>query len=160
MRREFGSLRPGSVADLLQFRLREGSFTFTDTHQSPRKGNRLIEPLLTVRKGIAYQPGSVPVSLRQIYPCDRPIFDAARDNERLDRSAPQQPVQKPALISFHDIAYVRGFGDAVVFARVDHIFHFHMIVLQSAIDFAVMIDIQQTHLKQTGRPNFFQLRSW
>ena len=74
---EFGSLRPGSVADLLQFRVREGSFTFTDSHRLPRYGDRLIEPLLTIRKGIAYEPGSVSVPLRQIYPCDRAVFDNA-----------------------------------------------------------------------------------
>ena len=73
--KELGSLRPGSAADLLQFRLREGSFTFTDTHRLPRHGDRLIEPVLTVRNGIAYEPGSVSVPLRQIFPCDRPVFD-------------------------------------------------------------------------------------
>jgi dihydroorotase len=74
---EFGSLRPGSVADLLQFRLREGSFTFTDIHLRPRQGDRLIEPLLTVRNGIAYEPGSVAAPLRQVFPCDRFVFDNA-----------------------------------------------------------------------------------
>ncbi len=74
---EFGSLRPGSVADLLQFRVREGSFTFIDSLRVPRQGSRLLEPLLTVRKGIAYEPGSLSVPLRPIYPCDRPVFDNA-----------------------------------------------------------------------------------
>jgi dihydroorotase len=74
---EFGSLRAGSIADLLQFRLREGSFTFIDSLRVPRHGDRLIEPLLTVRKGIAYEPGSVSVPLRPIYPCDRAVFDNA-----------------------------------------------------------------------------------
>jgi dihydroorotase len=74
---ELGSLRPGSVADLLQFRLREGSFTFIDIHRIERLGDRLIEPLLTVRDGIAYEPGSVRVSLRPVYPCDGVVFDNA-----------------------------------------------------------------------------------
>jgi dihydroorotase len=74
---ELGSLRPGSVADLLQFRLREGSFTFIDIHRLERRGNRIIEPLLTIRNGIAYEPGSVAVTLRPIYPCDGMVFDNA-----------------------------------------------------------------------------------
>jgi len=72
---EFGSLRPGSAADVLQFRVRTGLFTFTDTHRAARHGDRLIEPVLTIRKGIAYKPGSVSVPLRQVYPCDRVVFD-------------------------------------------------------------------------------------
>ncbi|MEO8130301.1 MAG: amidohydrolase/deacetylase family metallohydrolase [Bryobacteraceae bacterium] len=74
---EFGSLRVGSAADLLQFRVRNGSFTFTDTHRLPRIGERLIEPLLTVRKGVVYEPGSICVPLRPVYPCDRAVFDNA-----------------------------------------------------------------------------------
>jgi dihydroorotase len=74
---ELGSLRPGAVADLLQFRLREGSFTFTDTHRISRRGERLIEPLLTVRKGVAYKAGTVHAPLRPVYPCDSVVFDNA-----------------------------------------------------------------------------------
>jgi dihydroorotase len=75
--KEFGSLRPGSIADLMQFRIREGSFTFIDSLRVPRQGNRLIEPVLTVRNGIAYEPGSVVVPMRPVYPCDRAVFDNA-----------------------------------------------------------------------------------
>jgi dihydroorotase len=75
---EIGSLRPGSVADLLQFRIRQGQFTFTDSHEIPRQGDRLIEPVLVIRNGKPYQPGDFPVALRPTYPCDQIIFDAAR----------------------------------------------------------------------------------
>ena len=76
--REIGSLRPGSVADLFQFRVCEGAFSFTDTHGRVREGDRLIEPLLTVRGGKAYRPEEIEVGLREVYPCDRAVFDAGR----------------------------------------------------------------------------------
>ena len=82
---EIGSLRPGSVADLFQFRLREGAFEFTDADQKVRRGGRLIEPLLTIRAGKPYRPGDVTVALRELYPCDQIVFDTAPDS---DRAAP------------------------------------------------------------------------
>lgn len=73
-----GSLRTGSVADVFQFRIRNGQFSFTDTHQKTRNGDKLIEPILTVRAGIPYRPGDIPVALRSLYPCDGVVFGAAR----------------------------------------------------------------------------------
>jgi dihydroorotase len=75
---EIGSLRAGSVADLLQFRVREGDFAFTDADLKVRRGNRLVEPLLTVRGGVAYRSGEVRVCLRQRYACDELVFGATR----------------------------------------------------------------------------------
>jgi dihydroorotase len=71
---ELGSLKVGGVADLFQFRLREGSFEFRDADQRVRKGDRLIEPIMTVRSGKVYLSGDVRVELRQIYPCDILVF--------------------------------------------------------------------------------------
>jgi dihydroorotase len=78
--REIGSLRPGTVADLFQFRIRNGSYTFTDTHLNPYRGERLIEPLLTVRAGTPYRPGDISVTMRQLYPCDQMVFDKVRSS--------------------------------------------------------------------------------
>ena len=73
---ETGSLRVGSTADVLQFRVCQGDYSFTDTHQMIRRGERMIEPLLVIRSGNAYKPGDIPVTLRQLYPSDRAVFDS------------------------------------------------------------------------------------
>ena len=69
-----GLLRPGAPADVFQFRLREGSFTFRDADNQPRSGDRLIEPVLTIRAGVPYKPGEVQARLRPRYPCDEVVF--------------------------------------------------------------------------------------
>ena len=71
---ELGSIKPGATADLFQFSLREGSFEFLDADQNTRTGDRLIEPIMTVRRGKMYQSGDVRVELREIYPCDQIVF--------------------------------------------------------------------------------------
>jgi dihydroorotase len=69
-----GSLRPGTSADVFQFRLREGSFAFRDADQQVRFGKHLIEPVLTIREGVPYRPREVPFRLRPRYPCDEVVF--------------------------------------------------------------------------------------
>jgi dihydroorotase len=75
---EIGSLRVGSNADIFQFQVREGLYSFADTHQTIREGHRMIEPLLVIRAGSVYQPGDIPITFRQLYPCDQAVFDASK----------------------------------------------------------------------------------
>lgn len=70
-----GSLAPGSAADIVVFRLREGDFEFTDVKLNVNRGDRLIEPQLVVKAGEAFRPGEIPCRLRPLYPCDELIFD-------------------------------------------------------------------------------------
>jgi dihydroorotase len=72
-----GSLTPGMLADVFQFRVREGSFALRDADQQVRFGDRLIEPVLTIREGVPYRPGEVPIRLRPRYPCDDIVFGTA-----------------------------------------------------------------------------------
>jgi predicted amidohydrolase len=71
---EIGSLKVGGVADLFQFRMREGSFAFRDADHKVRFGDRLIESVMTVRAGKPYLAGSLRVDLRELYPCDQVVF--------------------------------------------------------------------------------------
>ena len=73
-RPNIGTLRIGSPADAVQFRLKEGDFIFTDAAQRPRRSGRLIEPLLCVRNGKVYSPGDVQPAMRPLYPCDQAVF--------------------------------------------------------------------------------------
>ena len=70
-----GSLAPGSSADLVQFRVREGEFTFADAAMQTHRGDRMIEPELVVRAGECLRPGDIPCRLRPLYPCDQAVFD-------------------------------------------------------------------------------------
>ena len=72
---ELGSLRPGRTADLCQFRVVEGDYTFADSDGKIRRGNRMIQTILVVRAGTIHKAGDVPIELRALYPCDRPIFE-------------------------------------------------------------------------------------
>ena len=75
---EIGSLTAGAVADIVQFDVRQGEFTFTDVGMKTQKGDRMIEPVLVVRGGAPLQPGDIPYRLRPIYPCDRVVFDRVK----------------------------------------------------------------------------------
>ena len=79
-RTDLGTLRPGSPANLFLFQIREGEFEFLDTHLKARKSSRLIEPVLTVRAGRPIEPGSVQHPIRDLYECDRGIFDWVRQS--------------------------------------------------------------------------------
>lgn len=73
-RPQIGTLKPGSPADLVQFEVKAGDFTFTDAAQQPKKADRMITPLLCLRGGVAYRPGDLQPSMRPLYPCDRSVF--------------------------------------------------------------------------------------
>jgi len=51
LREDLGHLSEGAVADLTLIRIREGSFGFVDSGGVSIKGNKLIEPELTIRAG-------------------------------------------------------------------------------------------------------------
>ena len=53
---ELGTLRPGTVADLAAFEILQGAFEFADVRGRRERGDRKIEPILTVREGKAYRP--------------------------------------------------------------------------------------------------------
>ncbi len=56
---ELGTLRVGTVADLAAFNIAEGAFTFEDVHEQREEGGRMIEPVVTVRRGEVYWPGDL-----------------------------------------------------------------------------------------------------
>jgi len=74
---ELGSLRPGAVADLAQFRIENGSYEFRDAAGAVNHGEKLVVPVLCLRAGVAYHPGALQPPLRPLYPCDQPVFGAA-----------------------------------------------------------------------------------
>lgn len=73
-RPELGTLRPGAPADIVQFRLKQGEFVFTDAALRPRRSDRMIEPVLCLRGGVPYRPGDLRPSMRPLYPCDQAVF--------------------------------------------------------------------------------------
>lgn len=48
---EFGTLKPGSVADISVLKLQEGPVTFVDAQGDRREGKRRLLPVVTVRAG-------------------------------------------------------------------------------------------------------------
>ena len=56
---ELGTLKVGTVADLAAFEVQEGAFEFRDVGDNLEVGSRLIEPVLTVRKGKVYRPADL-----------------------------------------------------------------------------------------------------
>jgi dihydroorotase len=73
-RPETGTLRPGTAADILVFDIEDGEFAFEDTHFQVVKGSRRIRPRMVFKNGAALEPGSVPVRLRDMYPCDADVY--------------------------------------------------------------------------------------
>lgn len=61
---ELGTLRAGTVADLAAFEIVAGDFEFRDVRGRSEKGDRKIEPVLTVRGGVAYRPDELGEELR------------------------------------------------------------------------------------------------
>ena len=53
---ELGTLKVGTVADLAAFEVRYGAFEFRDVRDNLEVGSRMIQPVLTVRKGTLYRP--------------------------------------------------------------------------------------------------------
>jgi dihydroorotase len=68
---EIGTLHPGSRADVLQFKEVRGDFEFTDCRLRKRKGSRMIKPLLVLKDGFSYQPGTVHAGLRDLFAFDK-----------------------------------------------------------------------------------------
>jgi dihydroorotase len=57
----FGSLRPGSEADISVFALEEGKFRLTDALGATRTGRQMLRPVATVKGGKLYGAASIPV---------------------------------------------------------------------------------------------------
>jgi dihydroorotase len=51
-----GTFRKGSDADVSILELRDGDFSFTDSHQDTRKGKQKLLPFLTIRSGSIFKP--------------------------------------------------------------------------------------------------------
>ena len=56
---ELGTLKPGTVADLAAFELREGEFEFSDVLDVRHTGPHMLEPVLTVRDGQVFRPAEL-----------------------------------------------------------------------------------------------------
>lgn len=67
---QLGTLRIGTVADILVFELEQGEFLFEDTHLKIEKASRRIKPALVIKAGQITNPSEVPKSLRRLYDCD------------------------------------------------------------------------------------------
>ena len=50
-RKDVGSLKPGSAADIALFRVEEGDFTFQDIFMNERNGTQLLKNTLTIIDG-------------------------------------------------------------------------------------------------------------
>ena len=61
---ELGTLRVGTVADLAAFEMLQGAFEFADVRGRRERGDRKIEPVLTVREGKVYRPEDLDEELR------------------------------------------------------------------------------------------------
>ena len=73
---KIGTLKPGTIADLLVFDLEAGEFEFTDTHLKVCKGSKKIVPTLVLKRGQVYVPGAFQVRLRDLYESDADVFQA------------------------------------------------------------------------------------
>lgn len=73
---QVGTLRSGTMANLFQFEIENGDFTFPDTQLKVRRGTRRLKPLLTVKDGRSIPPGSISLCPRDFYECDRQVLEA------------------------------------------------------------------------------------
>ena len=55
---DLGTLRPGTVADITLLDMRQGEFTFTDSYQQTRVGDRLLQAAGVVRRGELFVTGN------------------------------------------------------------------------------------------------------
>ena len=56
---QLGTLAVGTVADLAAFEVRQGDFEFTDVRDQVEAGDKMIQPVLTVRAGRPYRPAQL-----------------------------------------------------------------------------------------------------
>ena len=75
---EFGTLRPGVVADVLIFEEEEGEFELMDTHFRKLKAGKRLRACHVIRQGCLRNPDAHPISLRDLYDSDREVIDAMR----------------------------------------------------------------------------------
>ena len=61
---ELGTLRVGTVADLAACEMLQGAFEFADVRGRRERGDRRIEPVLTVREGKMYRSEDLDEELR------------------------------------------------------------------------------------------------
>lgn len=61
-REDIGTLKPGAVADIGVFEVKDGSFEFTDSSHAARQGRQKLVPVVTVRGGQLYHPVELPIS--------------------------------------------------------------------------------------------------
>ena len=72
---DIGTLRPGTIADVLVFDVVEGEFRLEDSHGRIEAASRKIIPQLVVRAGEVIEPGSRQVNHREPYPWDDEFHD-------------------------------------------------------------------------------------
>jgi predicted amidohydrolase len=75
---EFGTLRPGVVADVLVFEEEKGEFEFMDTHFRTLEAGKRLRACHVIRQGGLWNPDAHAISLRDLYDSDREVIDAMR----------------------------------------------------------------------------------
>jgi dihydroorotase len=71
---QLGTMKTGTVADILVFEVEQGEFLFEDTHLKIEKASRRIKPTLVIKAGVVNSPGDVSKSLRRLYDCDHELL--------------------------------------------------------------------------------------
>ena len=72
---DIGTLRPGTIADVLVFDVVDGEFRLEDSHGRIERASRRITPKLVLRNGEVIEPGSRPVNHRELYAWDDEFYD-------------------------------------------------------------------------------------
>jgi dihydroorotase len=72
--RELGTLRVGTVADILVFSLEEGEFPLEDTHLRIEIAKQRIKPRFLMKAGQIIEAEPRSDSLRKLYECDYDVF--------------------------------------------------------------------------------------
>ena len=72
---DIGTLRPGTIADVLVFDVVEGEFRLEDSRGRIERASRKIIPQLVLRAGEVVEPGSRQVNHREPYPWDDEFHD-------------------------------------------------------------------------------------
>ena len=83
---ELGTLKVGTVADLAAFEVRYGAFEFRDVRDNLEVGSRMIQPVLTVRKGNLYRPEDLKEEVAETFHRAREMHALVRG--RFDRLMP------------------------------------------------------------------------